>query len=96
MTDRYTHIRVHDERAVLDTLPDLSLPSTGKQQKVATGTYGKNLAENMALLDRKHRTTMDSHGQGNHHSGGNNAVFQRGRRDSNPQPSDRQSDALTN
>jgi len=38
MTDRYTHIRVHDERAALDGLPDLSLPSKEKQQAVKTGT----------------------------------------------------------
>ena len=40
MTDRYTHIRVHDERAALETLPDLSLPSKEQQAK-KTGTDDK-------------------------------------------------------
>jgi len=37
MTDRYTHIRLHDERAAVERLPDLSLPDN-KQRNVATGT----------------------------------------------------------
>ncbi len=37
MTDRYTHIRLHDERAAVKRLPDLSLPGN-KQRNVATGT----------------------------------------------------------
>jgi len=37
MTDRYTHIRLHDERAAVGRLPDLSL-SGNRQQNVATGT----------------------------------------------------------
>ena len=41
MTDRYTHIRLHDERAALETLPDLSQPSKLKQEAAATGTYDK-------------------------------------------------------
>ena len=30
MTDRYTHINLHDERTALDVLPDLSLPRAAK------------------------------------------------------------------
>jgi len=41
MTDRYTHIRLHDERAALETLPDFSQPSKRKQEAVATGTDDK-------------------------------------------------------
>ncbi|MHC4301027.1 MAG: tyrosine-type recombinase/integrase [Planctomycetota bacterium] len=40
MTDRYTHIRLHDERAAVGRLPDLSLPDN-RQRNVATGTDGK-------------------------------------------------------
>jgi len=54
MTDRYTHVRLHDERAALDLLPDLSAPD--RQTQKATGTDGKDvtresdLAENLAFL----------------------------------------------
>jgi len=37
MTDRYTHIRLHDERAAIERLPDLSLPDN-RQRNAATGT----------------------------------------------------------
>ncbi len=40
MTDRYTHIRLHDEREAIRRLPDLSLPDKS-QGNVATGTDGK-------------------------------------------------------
>ena len=40
MTDRYTHIRLHDEREAVRRLPDLSLPDKS-QGNVATGTDGK-------------------------------------------------------
>ena len=39
MTDRYTHIRLHDERAAVGRLPNLSLPDNS-QRNVATGTDG--------------------------------------------------------
>jgi hypothetical protein len=35
MTDRYTHINLHDERAVIEDLPDYSIE---KQRAVKTGT----------------------------------------------------------
>jgi integrase len=38
MTDRYTHVRLHDERAALDNLPDLSAPSSEQQRVLKTGT----------------------------------------------------------
>lgn len=43
MTDRYTHINLHDERQALDTLPDLTQPSKEKQQNVKTGTDDANV-----------------------------------------------------
>lgn len=43
VTDRYTHIELFDERAVIEgTLPDYSLPAEG-QRNVATGTDGSVL-----------------------------------------------------
>jgi len=38
MTDRYTHINLHDERQALDTLPDLTKSSKEKRQASKTGT----------------------------------------------------------
>lgn len=43
MTDRYTHINLHDERQALDTLPDLTQASKEKQQNVKTGTDDANV-----------------------------------------------------
>ncbi len=53
MTDRYTHVRLNDERAALELLPDLTTPDTQSQR--ATGTDGRHvttpfdLAENLAF-----------------------------------------------
>ena len=53
----YTHVFRGQESEAVAKLPDLSLPSKEKQQAVDTGTDdGKNLA----LLDGKPRTSMDS------------------------------------
>ena len=93
---RYTHIFRGQESEAVAKLPDFSQPSKEKQKAIVTGTDGKNLAENLAFLQGNHRTAMDSSKQQNRVNDIENAVFKRGRRDSNPQPSDRQSDALTN
>lgn len=65
MTDRYTHVRLNDERGALNSLPDLMLPSTVRQKVVATGTDGKNLALNLSCEEGQTRTETNSNGQGN-------------------------------
>jgi hypothetical protein len=42
MTDCYTQVRLYDERATLDLLPDLTV-GTGSQQVRATGMDGRNV-----------------------------------------------------
>ncbi len=60
----YTHVFRGQESQAVAKLPDLSLPSREKQQAVAIGTNdGKNLVQNLALLDGKPRISMDSDGQ---------------------------------
>ncbi len=44
MTDRYTHVRLHDERAALETLPDLTARPSDEQAR-ATGTDGAVLTD---------------------------------------------------
>ena len=62
----YSHTFKGQESEAVAKLPDLSLPSKEKQQAVATGTEdGKNLAENLAFLDGKVCTSVDSDGQKN-------------------------------
>jgi len=112
MTDRYTHVRLNDERAALEMLPDLTARPSDEQAR-ATGTDGGSAADQQpCLIHRIHasedgvrfgalrgQTADDSCNppkQQNRVLGIENAVFERGRRVSNPQPSDRQSDALTN
>lgn len=61
---RYTHIFWGQESEAVARLPDLSLPSKGKQKAVETRTEdAKNLAQNLALLDGKPRTSLDFDGQ---------------------------------
>jgi len=47
MTDRYTHIRLHDERAALELLPDLTKKSATEAGK-QTGTDGRVCTDNPA------------------------------------------------
>ena len=67
MTDRYTHIRLHDERAALEFLPDLR-PDTGTQSEravlSATGTDGKlvEILPKSCFLGGKKATTGDAGG----------------------------------
>ena len=94
---RYTHVLRGQESEAIDKLPDLSLPSREKQQAQATGTDGKNdLSQNLSFFAGQKRISANPQEQQNRVDGIENAVLQRGRRGSNPQPSDRQSDALTN
>ncbi len=112
MTDRYTHVRLNDERAALEMLPDLTArPSdeqaraTGTDYAVACDQQGNpaprfHTPESGALYGALCGTNGQSSAQAgankNRVRDGENAVIQRGRRVSNPQPSDRQSDALSN
>ena len=61
---RYTHTLAGQEAQAVASLPDLSAPSREAQR--ATGTDGKNLAENLALLGGKHTTGLDCSGQTTH------------------------------
>ena len=110
--NNYTHILTGQESEAVAKLPDLSLPSQDKQKSVATGTNGKSdLAGSLAFIGGHLRTSANSDelvvtcinkekapfpAQNQRFQAKNKAFPQRGRRDSNPQPSDRQSDALTN
>ncbi len=112
MTDRYTHVRLNDERAALDLLPDLTIKpnneqarATGTDNAVVTGqqvtqTHRIHLPESGArfgaLCGTVPQDSVHVGAKENRVDGGENAVFERGRRGSNPQPSDRQSDALAN
>jgi len=112
MTDRYTHVRLNDERAALETLPDLMARPSNEQAR-ATGTDDAIITDQQPCPT--HRIHASESGALHGALGGTNqqisaqvganknrvpvmktAVIERGRRVSNPQPSDRQSDALTN
>ena|GEM_PF-6053500 len=64
MTDRYTHISLHDERAALEDLPDLSL-SSSEQQAVKTGTDDKDFLPNSCFRNRQQQTPVGAGGQRN-------------------------------
>ncbi len=55
MTDRYTHVRLTDERAALDVLPDYGAPSSKKQKAVKTGTddSGASLSKSCFLGEQQ-------------------------------------------
>jgi hypothetical protein len=109
---RYTHIFRGQESEAINKLPDLSFPSQEKQKSAATGTDGKGvLPENLLFSCRQGRISANSDelpqrcrnkekapfpAQNQRFQAKNEAFPQRGRRGSNPQPSDRQSDALAN
>jgi len=96
MTDHYTHVNLHDERAALDSLPDLSQPSEQKQQAVKTGTdVTGNFLSNSCFSHGQQRTNMDNSGKT---TSDNNSKthFERARQDSNLQPSDSKSATLSN
>ncbi len=91
MTDRYTHINLHDERSAIEDLPDYTIE---KQRKVRTGTDG-NFLRNSCFLDAQMRTNTNRCGKPT-------AItmqkprFKRARQDSNLQPSDSKSATLSN
>jgi len=89
---RYTHTLLGQESAAVESLPDLSLPSTNRQRAVATGTDEKNLACYLALQDGKQRTSVDNGGLTIPLA----AIKNRARCDSNAQPSDSKSGTLSN
>jgi len=112
MTDRYTHVRLNDERAALAMLPDLTARSSDERAR-ATGTDNAVVTDQQpypthriyslesgalhgALFGTNRQNSPQLGAKENRVGGGENAVFERGRRGSNPQPSDRQSDALAN
>ena len=112
MTDRYTHVRLVDERAALEMLPDLT-QAPDQESARKTGTDGEFVtpdeqSKTSGIRNMKSGAPYGAPSCTNQHISANfgakqnrvvgeeNAVFKRGRRDSNPQPSDRQSDALTN
>ena len=67
---RYTHIFRGQESKAVESLPDLSLPSTQAQRAIKTGTDGKkNLAENLALNDGFMRTSATGCEQTNRNNG---------------------------
>ena len=108
---RYTHIFRGQEAEAINKLPDLSFPSQEAQKSAATGTDGKSvLPENLPFFRIQERILKNSDellqgcrskektpfpAQNQLFQAKKEAFSQRGRRDSNPQPSDRQSDALT-
>jgi integrase len=107
MTDRYTHVRLHDERAALEALPDLTARPSDEQGR-ATGTDDSVVSEQRgyptprvqlpesgalcgALCGTNRQVSAQVGANRNRVDGIANAVSTRGRRGSNPQPSDRQS-----
>ncbi|KKN44599.1 hypothetical protein LCGC14_0691370 [marine sediment metagenome] len=67
MTDRYTHISLHDERSAIEDLPDMTAAS--EQQQVMTGTddkpvdaIGEKVLNRCCQADHK-RTDMESDGK---------------------------------
>jgi integrase len=112
MTDRYTHVRMNDERAALDVMPDLTarpsddrIRATGTDDAVASDRQGfpaprihsrESGALYGALRGTDGQISAQLSANKNRVPVVETAVLTRGRRVSNPQPSDRQSDALTN
>jgi hypothetical protein len=109
MTDRYTHVRLNDERAALAMLPNLTAgPSdegaraTGTDDAVVVSDQQPNQTPRIyspesgalygALCGTDRQISAQVGANKNRVPAIENAVIQRGRRVSNPQPSDRQSD----
>jgi integrase len=68
--NRYTHIFRGQESKAVESLPDLSLPSTQAQRAIKTGTDGENyLALNLALQDGKERMSANGSEQANRNGG---------------------------
>ncbi len=106
---RYTHIFRGQESEAVAKLPDLSFTKPKVSQKSDAQNEEEKMG--LPPEDGKPRTSANSDelvatcidkekalfsAQNQRFQAKNKASSQRGRRDSNPQPSDRQSDALTN
>jgi hypothetical protein len=106
MTDRYTHVRLNDERAALQMLPDLTARPSDEQVR-ATGTDDAIIGDQQgystprihssesgarfgALCGTNRQISAQVGANKNRVPAMENAVLERGRRVSNPQPSDRQ------
>jgi len=107
MTDRYTHVQLHDERAALEMLPDLTVKPRDEQAK-ATGTddakvttdainrtnpvrESKSGARHGALWGASNSNSVKFGATSTCTGDGKNPVFQRARQDLNLQPSDSKS-----
>lgn len=111
MTDRYTHIRMHDERAALDLLPDLTASSQSEAaRKTGTdncpaGAIGENQeresdirhsgARHGALRGANSRKTLEEGAKPNRVPDTENAVSEWARLDSNQGPTHYECAALT-
>lgn len=112
MTDRYTHVRLNDERSALALLPDLTKQPSSERAK-ATGTDDVNVTVPSRKTTSKIRKAKSgarfgapfgTNAQISAHFGAKqnrvpdieNAVIERARQDSNLQPSDSKSATLSN
>ncbi len=90
----YTHTLRGQEADAVNRLPDFSRPNRESQKKTGTDNLnvtGNVLASCLALSCAGHSPTMPLGEKTNAAHDSVSGVFERGRRDSNPQPSDRQS-----
>jgi Phage integrase family len=108
MTDRYTHIRLHDERAALDLLPDLTVPAESEaakktgtddgpvdETKKPTSDVRKSGAPYGALWGANGRIGSEAGAKANRTPGIGNAVSEWARLDSNQRPTHYECAALT-
>ena len=110
MTDRYTHVRLNDERAALAMLPDLTARPSDEQAR-ATGTddavvigqqpnptprihSAESGALRGALCGTNRQISAQVGAKQNRVDGIENVVYDWARKDSNLQPTDYESDAL--
>ncbi len=110
MTDRYTHVRLNDERAALGLLPDLTLPAESEAGKKTGTTDGpvdaigamqnkgsdirNSGARHGALLHTNTRNGPEAGAKQNRTGDSANAVSDWARLDSNQRPEDYESPAL--
>ena len=112
MTDRYTHVRLNDERSALELLPDLTKQPRSERTK-ATGTDDVVVTDQLLNTTREVRKARSgarfgaptgTNLQNSAHLGAKqnrvpdieNAAIERARQDSNLQPSDSKSATLSN
>ena len=101
-TDRYVHADLQAKARAVNALPELAGEGEGgdgdePQAAAATGTHGREHdAPRLRGACHDVRTRADAGGTKNPTPVAGSGVSMRGRRDSNPQPPDRQSGTLTN